>query len=161
MQHETCELTRVALKGHHHPVSKILSLTIKFIKKFYPNIKLLVSFADTKQNHHGGIYQATNWVYLGKTKTGKFFEYNKKIIHPRTISSWRKRNDDRIKYCKKVKTLPKHRYVYPICNSMYYLKRQSLPYPKRVEHESNATDNHSVEGGAIPTSTLQSRDDNV
>jgi hypothetical protein len=29
---------------------------------------ILVSYADTSQNHHGYIYQATNWTYTGATK---------------------------------------------------------------------------------------------
>ena len=33
---------------------------------------ILVSYADTSQNHHGYIYQATNWIYTGLTqKRGK------------------------------------------------------------------------------------------
>ena len=31
--------------------------------------KILVSYADTSQNHHGYIYQATNWLYTGATKS--------------------------------------------------------------------------------------------
>jgi len=26
---------------------------------------VVVSYADTSQNHHGYIYQATNWIYTG------------------------------------------------------------------------------------------------
>ena len=40
-------------------VGKVLSLLPPLI---------LVSYADSAQNHHGYIYQATNWIYTGATK---------------------------------------------------------------------------------------------
>lgn len=36
--------------------------------KLLPKPCILVSYADSGQNHHGYIYQATNWVYTGLTK---------------------------------------------------------------------------------------------
>jgi len=30
-------------------------------------VRLVVSYADPAHGHHGGIYQAGNWVYLGRT----------------------------------------------------------------------------------------------
>lgn len=33
--------------------------------KMLPSPLALVSFADSGQNHHGYIYQATNWIYTG------------------------------------------------------------------------------------------------
>ena len=32
-----------------------------------PGIRLLVSYADLNQGHEGKIYQASNWVFVGKT----------------------------------------------------------------------------------------------
>jgi len=37
-----CELTRIALKEHKSPVSKIMALAIKFLKKSNPGIRLIV-----------------------------------------------------------------------------------------------------------------------
>ena len=34
---------------------------------------IVVSFADTEQGHVGYIYQATNWLYCGKSKKQKYF----------------------------------------------------------------------------------------
>lgn len=65
-QKECCELTRVALTKHKSFVSEILAKALKFLKEKSPNIQLVVSYADVEQNHHGGIYQATNWVYEGR-----------------------------------------------------------------------------------------------
>ena len=65
-QKECCELTRVALTKHKAFVSEILAKAIKFLRNQSPNIQLIISYADAEQNHHGGIYQATNWIYEGK-----------------------------------------------------------------------------------------------
>lgn len=45
--------------------SQAISLGIKWIKKFRPDIRLLVSYAGRKEGNYGYIYQATNWEYLG------------------------------------------------------------------------------------------------
>ena len=45
--------------------SQAISLGIKWIKKYKPEIKLLVSYAGRKEGNYGYIYQATNWEYLG------------------------------------------------------------------------------------------------
>lgn len=44
---------------------------------------ILVSYADKGANHHGYIYQATNWIYTGKTKerTDKYVPNGKHSRH--------------------------------------------------------------------------------
>lgn len=44
---------------------------------------ILISYADEGANHHGYIYQATNWIYLGKTKerTDKYTPNGKHSRH--------------------------------------------------------------------------------
>ena len=64
-QRECVELSRVALNKHFTPVSRILSIALKFLVNVNPKLRLVVSFADRDQSHHGGIYQATNWIYDG------------------------------------------------------------------------------------------------
>ena len=44
-----------------------LSYFVSKCLKMLPPL-IVVSYADTSQNHHGYIYQATNWIYTGKTK---------------------------------------------------------------------------------------------
>ena len=45
----------------------------KFVSKVLKDLRdtklILVSYADEGANHHGYIYQATNWIYTGKTKS--------------------------------------------------------------------------------------------
>ena len=44
-----------------------LSYFVSQCLKMLPTL-IIVSYADTKQNHNGYIYQATNWMYTGATK---------------------------------------------------------------------------------------------
>jgi len=45
-QTEICELVRVALHHHQAPVTKIISIAIKLLRKQSPGLKLIVSFAE-------------------------------------------------------------------------------------------------------------------
>lgn len=51
--------------------SFLLSHSIKMIDK--SKWHCLVTYADTWQNHTGGIYKATNWEYVGLTKASTVF----------------------------------------------------------------------------------------
>ena len=61
------ELTRLYVDdGYGSNIeSNALSKTFKWIKDNDKNIKVLLSYADNGQEHLGGIYQATNWIYQG------------------------------------------------------------------------------------------------
>lgn len=46
----------------------------------------IVSYADTEHGHSGIVYQATNWIYTGATKShDKAYVLNGKRIHPMTL----------------------------------------------------------------------------
>lgn len=79
-----CELIRIALKEHKSFVSEILSKSIKLVKLNYPEIHLVVSYADENQKHLGKIYQATNWIYVGKVNNSSML-INGKQLHSKTI----------------------------------------------------------------------------
>ena len=72
-QDECVELVRIALTKHENAVSRIAALAMKFLHKANPKLRLIVSFADQSQGHHGGIYQAGNWVYNGQGDPAKFY----------------------------------------------------------------------------------------
>lgn len=128
---ECPELVRVALDNHDNAVSKIVSFTLKKIKKDFPNIKAIVSYADPEKNHKGGIYQAMNWTYIGKTSSSKIYIENGKEIHSKTIS-------DRIRFKKLDKNhnleykvvKGKYKYVYLFDKSFAdKLNKLKKPYP--------------------------------
>ena len=163
-QNGGCELVRIALTAHKAPVSRIMSIALRFLKRSNPELQMIVSFADPNQNHHGGIYQATNWIYAGYSIPGGSLEYFYKgrWRHARSMREiWgnvgkemaQKHNVD----CRKPSR--KHRYLYPLNKQM---RKQILPlakpYPKRVQSiDADALPNHGREGGSIPTCTLQNQ----
>jgi hypothetical protein len=62
---EVIELSRlVRHPSYERPLSSLISFACAQLKK--QGWVLAVSFADWTQEHHGGIYQASNWFYAGK-----------------------------------------------------------------------------------------------
>lgn len=118
-QTESCELTRIALTGHEAPVSQIMAKAIKMMKSTNNGMRLIVSFADKSKGHHGGIYQATNWIYTGETESADEYIYNGKRWHGR---AFRKSLGSHLKYMDKglkiVKGACKHRYLMPLDRKM-------------------------------------------
>lgn len=82
---EICELTRIALRQHRSTVSRIVRVALKILRATNPGIRLVVSYADPAEGHHGGIYQASNFVYTGTTGTTKQHFAEGKWRHPRAI----------------------------------------------------------------------------
>lgn len=162
-QIDGCELTRVALSKHKNTVSKIIKIAIKFLKKSNPKLKMVVSFADVSKGHHGGIYQAGNWIYAGRSAESTEYWKDGKRWHPRqlsekgfTIQFGNKRHVPKPSECKKIKTPGKHRYLMPLDNDMKEkLSKLSQPYPKSVSSiDSDAVAFQATESGATPTDTL-------
>ena len=155
-QTNSCELVRIALTKHLTPVSKIMMFALKFFKKMNPEMKLVLSFADTEVGHHGGIYQATNWVYDGLTNAADEYIYQGKRWHGR---AFRKSHGSHLNFINKglkiVKGARKHRYLMPLDAKMRErIMPLSKPYPKRVK-QANSGD-QLERGGAAPTYTLHS-----
>ena len=156
---EICELTRVALRSHINSVSKIVSISIRILKKYNPKMKLIFSFADPRQDHKGIIYQAGNWVYTGKSSSNKQYLIKGKWTHPRSVGS--KYGTTKTKFIERMgfatrEAMAKHRYLYPLNNIIRkQIEPLRKPYPKRLtSKDSVAADNQSVEGGASPTVRL-------
>ena len=139
-QDEGAELTRVALCAHKSPVSRIVKIAMLFLKKANTNLRLVVSFADPHYGHHGGIYQAGNWIYVGDTQSGVEYWHNSKRLHSRQVSEkgWniqqgKKRKTVKPSDCKVVRTRGKHRYIMPLDDAMRaQILPLAKPYPKRT-----------------------------
>ena len=163
---QVCELVRVALTKHKTPVTRILSISIKMIKKTFSGQRLIVSYADTEQGHHGGIYAGSGWVYVGCVELGKkgtptFWIHGKKM-HGRSVYqkgwkqeiNWIRSHID--PHAELIYPLGKHKYLYPLDEEMK-LKVQSLskPYPKRATSETGDPSGFQPEkGGSTPTVAL-------
>ena len=60
------ELNRLCREdGFHEPLSKFVAWCLKQLK---PLNLIIVSYSDSAMNHHGYIYQACNFIYIGETK---------------------------------------------------------------------------------------------
>jgi hypothetical protein len=165
-QSQACELVRVALTKHDAPVSRIVSQAIKFVKKQSEGLRLVISYADPEQGHHGGIYQAGNWIYSGRSHAQSQLIIDGVTVHKR--SAWAKYGTAspekiaaitgaRVKW-----STPewKHTYLMPLDTEMRErVLPLAKPYPKRANasegKESSRSATSGKKGGASPTLTLQ------
>lgn len=137
---EVLELNRLVLiENKKNYASFLVGNSLKLL----PKPSLIISYADINFNHHGFIYQATNFIYTGKAKgREKFIDENNKDIPERTLTAqYKKINMPRSEYLIKnnitlTKQLPKHRYVYINANKKDKKLRKKefklpiKPYPK-------------------------------
>ena len=145
-QGEVIELVRMALNGKQESTSKVLSLSLRFISKYIPLCKLIVSYADLDQCHYGTIYQATNWYYTGLTSNDERSGWiiNGKKWHRKSI--YGKLGTDRkeivLKHFPSAKewiSKGKHKYIYPLNKSYIHIfKSLSKPYPKKEQQADKA-----------------------
>ena len=156
-----CELVRVALTKHKSPVSRIIAICLRKLRESMPGLRIVVSFADSFRGHHGGIYQAGNWIYSGDS-FDTYIEVNGKTEHRRTLghmygtSSIKTIREKIDKNAKAVRTMAKHKYVMPLDDEMRKkIEPLRKPYPKRVRSvDSDTSAIHAEMGGANPTRTL-------
>lgn len=159
-QTEVCELVRVALTHHSAPVSRIVAVALKMLKRANPGLRLVVSFADPDQGHLGGIYQAGNWFYCGTSNPEYQFFHDGRWKHRREITSGAFGRPRKVRdYSRLLKRLTpgKHRYLIPLDGEMRArIAPLAKPYPKRpASVESDTASIQDAEGGARPTAGLQ------
>lgn len=155
-QGECCELVRVALTAHIAPVTKIVSISMKMLKKQNPGIRAVISYADPNVGHEGVIYKAGNWAYLGKTSKSKMYiDKNGKKWHPRQVSErGSKKQYGEMRWCVKpsdcdvIECDGKHRFAYG-------LDKQMTEAFRVLSDTGDTASLQLAEGGSIPTSTLQ------
>lgn len=106
------ELARVVVQSKTKNASSFL--VANSLKLLEPKPCAVISYADMEQNHCGIIYQATNWLYTGATKShDKAYIVDGKRTHPMTLrdqgitdpTRWAKENGVEM-----VKPMDKHRY---------------------------------------------------
>ena len=153
-QDQACELVRVALTDHEVEVSRIVALSMRFLKKQSNGIKLIVSYADPKQGHNGGIYQAGNWVYFGKSQAQRELIINGVFTHKRSANAkYQTACPEKImeKTGFDVKWAPvewKHIYLMPLDEEMRLkINPLSKPYPKRAQSIDDDAPDIPVGGG--------------
>lgn len=146
---EICELTRVALREHESPVSQIVAEAIRMLRASNPRLRVIASFADPKEGHHGGIYQAGNWIYTGQSNPIIEYFIGGRWRHTRGAYHHPER-----------KTAPsrevpgKYRYLYPLDKQMRRkIEKLRKPYPHAVEGSEASRDTSGIEGQvrSLPT----------
>jgi hypothetical protein len=158
-QTEGCELTRIAMTKHNAPVSRVVKLAIQFLKRNSPELRLIVSFADPSEGHHGGVYQAGNWIYSGQSaKSVEYIGPDGKRWHARMVKKqgWTTVQGKRRKtltpdQCTPVEKPGKHRYLMPLDPEMKArIMPLSKPYPKRAKQAMTDIQSEQRQGGTDP-----------
>lgn len=151
---EMAELVRVALRTHVSPVSRIVAEAIRLLRTQSPGLRLLVSYADPGEGHHGGIYQAMNWLYVGKPAGTRKWRANGQ--HNRRFGT---RKDVAIAMLGPNVVFeydePKHKYLFPLDRKMRkQIEPLRKPYPKRdvcgPSVESDTSGDQPEGAGATP-----------
>jgi hypothetical protein len=163
---EYLELNRMWLDDFapRNSESRALSAALKFIRKRYPKIKWIQSFADERCGLFGTVYQACNFVYCGEHE-GRFWEYDGEFFHDSILTDSRQATTPKGQKLRANKDalvchdLRQFRYLYfmaPRFAKGLRLKAQPYPKPNYAARLSDAPlpDSASVEHthGAAPNS---------
>jgi hypothetical protein len=137
------ELNRLVINENSE--KNILSFFVSKSLKKLPSPSVIVSYADTSKNHHGYIYQATNFVYTGLSIPFKdYLVKGLEHLHHTTIEDLSRGQKNRVEWLRnkfgdkliQIDRPRKHRYFYFIGNKMQkkdilkMLPYQIKPYPK-------------------------------
>lgn len=153
---EFCELVRVALNSHKSQVSRMITIAIKILKKEYNGLRVIVSFADSNENHQGGIYKAGGWIYTGNSQPVTEYYYNGDWRHVTDV--YKRMSAEKVKELPSRKKPFKYRYVMPLDNDMRkQIESLRKPYPKKPCAGGETVTRSPLqekEGGSIPTPAL-------
>tara|TARA_Y100001938_G_C7907162_1_gene337655 strand:+ start:39 stop:692 length:654 start_codon:yes stop_codon:yes gene_type:complete len=132
---DVLELNRLCLLNN---LKNEASMLVASSLKQLPKPKIIVSYADSSQNHVGYVYQATNFTYTGLSDKHKEWRMLGSNVHSKNICKMysleeRKNNPDKFIHIDRPR---KHRYIY-ICSDKRYKKKMlskmkyaTHPYPK-------------------------------
>jgi hypothetical protein len=138
-----------------------LSYFVSSSLKQLPAPLIIVSYADTAQNHHGYIYQATNWIYTGlSAKRTDWKIKGMEHLHGATIGDLSRGKEKRAEWMREKyggdfyleDRSRKHRYFYFIGNKKeVQLLNELLPYKKESYPKG---DNQRYDASYKPTINL-------
>ena len=145
------ELNRLCVNENleKNVLSFFVSQSIRHLQK----PKVLVSYADTSQGHHGYIYQATNWIYTGLTAKRTEWRMRESDKHSKTICEQytleERLNSNKFYVIDRPR---KHRYFYIYANKkdkkemIKHLAYGIEPYPKGNNKKYDASYQCSTQG---------------
>jgi len=123
----------------------VLSFLVSQSLKKLPKPLVIVSYADTSKNHHGYIYQATNWIYTGLSVPFKdYYIKGMEHLHNGTIMDMSRGQENRVEWLRNkfgddlimIDRPRKHRYFTFTGNKYNQKKMKEMmpystePYPK-------------------------------
>lgn len=171
-RHELAYLARGA-NVHWSPTganSKLVTWAARLLAK-ESSAKLAIAYADTDAGEIGTIYQACNWVCVGRgSSTKQWIAPNGRVYDQKHPSNLRAREGNKYPRARYVEALrragwieqssnAKFRYVYVLDKSdkalIERVERMRQPYPKRAGSADSGTPSDQLgSGGAIPTPAL-------
>lgn len=138
-----------------------LSFLVSQSLKMLPTPLVIISYADTSQNHHGYIYQATNFIYTGlSAKRTDWKVKGLEHLHGATIADLSRGKENRAEWMREkygddfyLEDRPrKHRYFMFLGNKKEVKRmKEILPYkieqyPKGENKRYDASYNPSIQG---------------
>jgi hypothetical protein len=166
---DSLELNRMALSDRcpKNSESRALGICPRMIRKKYPHIKIIISFADACQCGDGTIYKASGFKLIEiKKNTSLRLMPNGQIVADKTFNNKvdRKINGISLRETKPLRGF-QMKYLYffdkELEKKFKFIDFNKIPNEvkmykgvKRSEHENNASGFQPEEGGATPTATL-------
>jgi hypothetical protein len=167
------ELNRMAFADWlpRNSESRAIAIAMRLIRKAYPHIEWVVSFADGTQCGDGTIYRASGFVLTSVKKNSSMWEHfetgkkrqDMQFFHSGTLGErksgkWRKLHGFMLRYIYFLNPEARSRLTVPILPFSEIDKRGAGMYlgkPKRASSETSDTaDFQSDKGGATPTDAL-------
>ena len=138
---DALELSRLVRRDDFtEKLSVLVSWSLRWLRA-NSEVPFVLSYADTTQGHHGGIYQACGFHYVGPTASGHigFNCPDGSFVHGRNCNG--RFGTRSVEAMAKIKPdwspvygMPKHLYIFPLRRHWKTLARvhgwKSLPYPK-------------------------------
>jgi len=165
------ELNRMAFADWlpRNSESRAIAVAMRLIRKAYPHIEWVVSFADGTQCGDGTIYRASGFVLTGIKKNSEL------VVNPKTgetmatmaayhkghaaeISAWKRLPGHMLRYIYFLNPSARQRLTCPVIPFSEIHRRGAGMYlgkPKRAGSDTSDTPGfHPGEGGSLPTPAL-------
>lgn len=141
-------------------LSQFLSWCLRWLRA-NENAPFCLSYADTGEGHHGGIYQATGWRFVGsRTEACPAFllpdgskKHSRQVnreLGSRSLAFVAEKRPDWVP----LRGEPKNLYIFPLRQKLKPLFRrfgwQELPYPKNATRPEDELITSQCEAGATP-----------
>lgn len=124
LEGEVLELDRMCIHPEYQKknmASFLLSKVVRLVKIDFPEVFVLVSFADPRFGHSGVVYKAANWEYVGNTSSSYvYLKQDGSEVNKKSVYNWARKHGlkereaaDELKL-RKSPTPPKSKFIYKL-----------------------------------------------